>query len=86
MKESDEEWLADYLRLEYGEDINDAESIKASDLIYVGHFVIDGVATDYWSYPTSGEPSWAIIEKIDDRDCASMTSNPPPRHGSEQSS
>ncbi len=78
MKETDEEWLADYLRLEYGEDVNDPDSVKASDLKYIGEFVIDGIVTEYWSYPTSGEPMWAIIQIIDDRDCASMTNIPPP--------
>ena len=79
MEESEEEWLADYLRLEYGEDKNDPKSIKSSDLKYIGEFIINGVITEYWSYPTSGEPMWATIEIIDDKDYASMTSVPPPR-------
>ena len=79
MEESDEERLADYLRLEYGEDKNDPKSIKASDLKYIGKFVIDGTITEYWSYPTSCAPMWATIEIIDDKDCASTTSVPPPK-------
>ncbi|NIB41475.1 hypothetical protein HBA55_17870 [Pseudomaricurvus alkylphenolicus] len=80
MEETDEEWVADYLRLEYGEDIQDPDSVKASDIKHIGEFVINGVVTDYFSYPHSGEPSWAIIETIDDKDCVSITSNPPPEH------
>lgn len=81
MDETDEEWVADYLRLEYGEDINEPYSIKASDITHIGEFVIDGVVTDYFSYPQSGAPiMWAIIQIIDDRDCVGMTSNPPPGH------
>lgn len=72
------EWLVEYLRLEYGEDEDDPDSIKASDLKYVGEFMIDGVKTRYWSYPTSGEPAWATIEFLPDGECAGMTDVPPP--------
>jgi len=79
MEETDEEWLADYLRLEYGEDESDPDSIKASDLTYVGEFVVDGVPTKYWSYPTSKEPGWVTIEEHGEQRSANMTSTAPPK-------
>lgn len=81
MDETDEEWVADYLRLEYGEDEHDPDAVKAEDIKHIGHFIINGVSTDYFTYPQSGDPyMWVIIETIDERDCVSMTSNPPPEH------
>ena len=79
MEKTEEEWLADYLRLEYREHNHNPKSIKASDLKYIGKFVINGITTKYWSYPCSGEPMYATVEVIDDKDCAGMTSMPPPR-------
>ncbi|MBW0145870.1 hypothetical protein [Marinobacter arenosus] len=87
MDETNEEWIADYLRLEYGEDTDDPDSVKAEDIKHIGHFIIDGVPTDYFTYPQSGTPyMWAIIETIDGRDCVSMTSVPPPVGSHGQSS
>ena len=79
MDETDEEWIADYLRLEYGEEESDPESVKAKDIKHIGHFIVNGIPTDYFTFPQSGEPyMWATIETIDSRDCAGMTSTPPP--------
>lgn len=80
MEDTYEEWLARYLRLEYGEDENDPQSLKASDLSYVGEFVIDGVPTKFWSYPTSGGPMWGIIEEHGEQKLACLTSTGPPLH------
>lgn len=86
MEETDEEWIADYLRLEYGEDESDPDALKAKDIQHLGNFIINGVPTDYFAFPQSEEPyMWAIIERIDGRDCAGMTSAPPPGNSSEPS-
>ena len=79
MNETDEEWIADYLRLEYGESIDDIDSIKAHDIKHIGHFIVNGIPTDYFTYPQSGSSyMWATIETIEERDCAGITSTPPP--------
>jgi hypothetical protein len=78
MSESDEEWIADYLRLEFGEDVSDPKSVKASDIKHIGNFIINGIVTEYFSYPHSGDPSWVMIETIDERDCVATTNRPPP--------
>ena len=61
-QEGDIEWVLEYLHLEYGEKAGDENALKASDLVYVGEYVIDGIPCQYWSYPTSDEPMWVIIE------------------------
>ena len=78
MEEPDEEWVADYLRLEFGEDPADPLSVKASDIVHLGEFLIEGVVTDYFMFPHDGEPLWVTIETIDGRDCAGTTTRPPP--------
>jgi len=79
MYETDEEWIANFIRVEYGQDIKTATSVKASDIKLLGEFIINDVVTDYFSYPHTGEPSWIIIEVIDDKeDCISITNTPPP--------
>ena len=78
MSNTDEEWLADYLRLEYGEKETDPDSLKSSDLTFVGEFVVNGVTTRYWSYPTCGDPMWAIIEEYEEGRCAGITDKAPP--------
>jgi hypothetical protein len=72
-----EEWVADYLRLEYGEDADDPSSLKASDLKYLGRFDVNGSPTDYWEYPTSGKPAYATITMRADGEALSMTDDPP---------
>jgi hypothetical protein len=75
--ESHEEWLAAYLRLEYGEDEADPASIKASDLIYIGCFNVNGNLVHYWQYPTSDKPAYATITVSESGEAASMTDEPP---------
>jgi hypothetical protein len=75
--ESREEWLAAYLRLEYGEVEADPTSIKASDLTYLGCFNLNGDLVHYWQYPTSGEPAYATITISEAGETASMTDAPP---------
>jgi hypothetical protein len=72
--------IARYLRLEYGEIYGEKGSIKARDLKFEGEFVIDGVPTQYWSYPTSTKSgvAWATVERFDDTYCLGMTETPPP--------
>ena len=82
IEDTDEEWMAEYLRLEYGEEKDDPNSLKSSDLVFVGTFVVDGIPTKYWSYPTSGEPMWGTIAEDGDNAYASMTSTPPPKANS----
>ena len=54
--------ILEYLHLEYGESPEDADALKLSDLKYEGKFLLDGVPTHYWSYPTSS-PCWAIVQR-----------------------
>ncbi len=70
--------IAEYLRLEYGERWWQKGAIRASNLKFVGEYVIDGVTTQYWSYPTSTGVEWATVERFDDGYCLGMTSDPPP--------
>lgn len=73
--------IARYLRLEYGESARDKGSVKARDLAFEGEFVIDGVPTQFWRYPTSNpkKPSWATVERFDDSYCLGMTGDRPPK-------
>ena len=68
-----------YLHLEYGEEAGEEDALKASDLVYVGEYVIDGIPCKYWSYPTTGEPMWATIEDYSGLRCIGMTATPPPQ-------
>lgn len=70
--------IAEYLRLEYGESWWQKGALRASNLKFVGEYIIDGVATQYWSYPTSTGVEWATVERFDDGYCLGMTSAPPP--------
>lgn len=71
--------IARYLRLEYGESARDKDSLKARDLKFVGEFVIDGVPTQFWQYPTSNpkKPNWATVERFEDTYCLGMSCNLP---------
>jgi hypothetical protein len=78
-KETDEEWLAEYLRLEYGESWFSFSSLKARHLKYLGEHTMDGIPTKYWSYPTSDGHSWVTIQEFGGENrCASTTEVPPP--------
>ena len=57
--------IAVYLRLEFGESARDKASVKAKDLVFEGEFLIDGVPTQFWRYPSS-TPSWATVERFAD--------------------
>jgi hypothetical protein len=73
-----EEWVANYLRLEYGEDATDPDSLQASDLSYLGRFEVNGCPTDYWQYPTSDKtPAYATMTMRDGTTELSMTDEPP---------
>jgi len=73
--------IANYLRLEYGESRWSRSSLKTADLAFEGEFVIDGVPTQYWSYPTSKGKAWATVERFDDNYCLGMTDKGPPKSG-----
>lgn len=72
-----EEWVIEYLRLEYGEDSDDPDSLQASDLTYLGRFDVEGYPTDYWQYPTSDQPAYATMTMRDGTTELSMTDEPP---------
>jgi len=83
------EAVAEYLRLEYGESIDDLESLKVSDLIALGIKNVDGREMFCWEYPCSGPGEmWATAElNAQGQICLSMRSKPydgPPRSGFEQ--
>lgn len=78
--------LARYLRLEFGESPRSTKSVKASNLEFVGEFVVDGVPTQYWSFPNSAPPRvWAIVERFDDHIGLATTTRRPPRTGRRES-
>ncbi|HEX5130380.1 MAG TPA: hypothetical protein VFV90_11570 [Usitatibacter sp.] len=71
--------LASYLRLEFGESFWQWDSVKPWHLKYLGEYVIDGVPTRYWRYPTSdGKPRYATVERFEDSICLGMTEEDPP--------
>lgn len=72
-----EEWVVEYLRLEYGEDAEDPDSLQASDLTYLGRFNVDGYPTEYWQYPTSDLPAYATMTMRDGTTALSITDEPP---------
>lgn len=72
-----EEWVARYLRLELGQEDHHPDSIQAADLVYLGQFTCNGLATDYWSFPNVGEPMWAIVMMDESGETVSMTNVPP---------
>lgn len=72
-----EQWVIEYLRLEYGEDASDPDSLQVSDLIYLGRFNVDGSPTDYWQYPTSDKPAYATMTISEGSTALSMTDAPP---------
>jgi len=72
-----EEQVAAYLRLEYGEDAEDPDSLQISDLTYLGRFNVDCYPTDYWQYPTSDQPAYATMTMRDGTTELSMTDEPP---------
>lgn len=75
--------IARYLRLEYGESAHDKNSVKARDLKFVGEFIIDGVPTQFWEYPTSNpkKPNFATVERFDGSYCLGMSCNLPQNIG-----
>lgn len=70
--------IASYLRLEYGERSQDKASLKEHDLVYEGDFVLDGVPTQFWRYPTWDGFAWATVERFENSYCLGMTDVPPP--------
>lgn len=72
-----EEWVIEYLRLEYGEDAEEPDSLQISDLSYLGRFDVEGYPTDYWQYPTSDQPAYATMTMRDGTTELSMTDEPP---------
>ena len=69
-----EERIARYLQLEFGED--DTEALRASDLRFVGEAELDGIVTQFWSFPCK-EPCWATVQYIDKRRIFGMVSELP---------
>lgn len=76
LEENIEQSILEYLHLEYGETPDDSDALKITDIKYEGLFILDGVETHYWSYPTSS-PCWAIVQPFQDSYCFSMSTTPP---------
>jgi hypothetical protein len=72
--------IASYLRLEFGESRWAKGSLKAADLTLVGEWVVDGVPTQFWRYPSSAPRGhdWAIVERFDDHFSLGFADGPPP--------
>jgi hypothetical protein len=74
--------VARYLRLEYGESFLSADGLKPWQLKRLGEYVVDGVPTIYWQYPTSDKvPRYATVERFNDHYALGMTDEPPPIKG-----
>lgn len=74
--------LPKYLRREFGELLIDEDSLKASDLKYLGAFEEEGARVHYWSLPsTGGEPTYAYIEVTASAICTGWGNREPPGHG-----
>ena len=71
-----EKGVLEYLHLEYGESPEDEDSLKLSDLKYEGEYILEGIPTYFWSYPTNS-PCWAIVKPYDDAYCFDMTTTSP---------
>ena len=69
--------IVDYLCLEYGEDPNKPESLKKSDLKYVGEYMYDGNPTYFWWYPSRDGQSWATVYLMAGVECIGMTTTSP---------
>lgn len=71
--------VASYLRLEYGESFFSADGLKPWQLKRLGEYLVDGVPTIYWQYPTSDKvPHYAIVQRFSSHYALSMTDEPPP--------
>lgn len=53
--------LPRYLRREFGESVFDDDSLKASQLVYLGTFSDGADVVHFWRIPSSGEPVFATI-------------------------
>jgi hypothetical protein len=70
--------VLEYLLLEFGEDADDADALKISELEYKGAFDVSGVVTHFWWFPCTSEQCWATVEIWKDTYCIGMTTEPPP--------
>jgi len=71
--------LPKYLRREFGERVLDADSLKASDLTYVGRFEETDFPVHYWKIPsTSGKDVYAYVEEWTDGQCCTGWGNRSP--------
>ncbi len=76
LNENIEQETLEYLHLEYGESPEDEEALKISELKYEDEYILDGLPTHYWSYPTK-ESCWAIATPFCDTFALGMTGTSP---------
>ncbi len=69
--------IINYLHLEFGEDADDPNSLKESQLRYEGEFLYDGVPTHFWWFPCTTEQCWATVEPMEESYCVGMTTDSP---------
>ena len=69
--------IVEYLHLEYGETPDDPESLKPSDIKYVGQYLFEGFPTHFWWYPSGSEQCWATVVYTDEIYNIGMTTKSP---------
>ena len=63
LSEEIERELPHYLRREFGESLFNTDSLKASDLVYIGSFkLISGGADHFWRIPRKDDEFYAKVE------------------------
>ena len=79
LPEEVERHVAAYVRMEFGEVIGDHDSLKASDLDYVGAFHEGSSIVHYWLVPSSQAQLYAHVEvKVGGGTYTSMGERRPP--------
>jgi len=66
-----------YLHLEYGEVPSDLNALKLSELKFLGQFLLEGLPTYFWWYPSGVEQCWATVEFSDEAYNIGMTTISP---------
>lgn len=68
-----------YLNLEFGESSDGLGVLTDKDLTWEGEFLLDGVPTQYWRFPTSvpAGAAWATVGRYSDHYVLGMTTTPP---------
>lgn len=69
--------LLEYLRLEFGEDVEDPEAVQAADLKYVGARKDGRALLHFWEFPSGAGKRWATA-RVTKTTCALSTSEEGP--------